>query len=360
MQYPAHGANPATLYEKLGLEMPAQIIDLSENVNHFGYPQSFATLWPILIEKIAYYPHEEAEPLRSKLANLHKVKKEHIVIGNGAAELLMVLSKLYTNKKAVILHPSFSEYTRTLQQQNVQIHSIIVDNIATYRLPIDKIKEAMREVSVIYFCNPNNPTGAVIRKDELTEIIAYGQKVNCDVIVDEAFMDWTDESQSVISLVETYPHLFVMRSMTKMYSMAGVRLGYCLSQQAQRLKENLPHWNVSGLAIELGLQALQEEDFCEKSRQYAKEMRENMTRFLESNGCIVTQSETNYLAFQLPSYLDGTDFYFTLLKEGIVLRHTQNFLGMDGQWFRLALKDEWKMEQFKGKFLDYANNNLSR
>ncbi|MEO4052908.1 aminotransferase class I/II-fold pyridoxal phosphate-dependent enzyme [Solibacillus sp. CAU 1738] len=360
MQYPAHGANPATLYEKLGLAMPAQVIDLSENVNHFGYPQSFADIWPTLLEKIQYYPHEDAEPLRSKLAFLHKVKTEHIVIGNGAAELLMALSKLYANDKVAILHPSFSEYTRTLQQQNVQIISIIVDDIASYTLPMGEIKEAMRKARAIYFCNPNNPTGVVIQKEQLIEIISFGEQVNCDVIVDEAFMDWTDESHSVINLVETYGHIFVMRSMTKMFSMAGVRLGYCLSQQAATLKSNLPHWNVSGVAIELGLQALEEGVFCEKSRKYAQEMRERITQFLLDNGCIVTQSETNYIAFCLPKYLDATDFYLSLLKEGIVLRHTQNFIGMDGQWFRLALKDEWKMEQFKGKFLNYANNNLSR
>ncbi len=360
MQYPAHGANPMTLYEKLGLDLPTQIIDLSENVNHFGYPQSFSAVWPSLLEKIAHYPHEEAEPFRSKLANLHQVKKEHIVIGNGAAELLMALSKLYANNKAIIIEPSFSEYARTLQQQNTQIISIIVDEMETYSLPIEKIKEAMIEASVIYLCNPNNPTGVVIQKELLTEIITYGQQVHCDVVVDEAFMDWTDESESVLDLIDMYPHLFVMRSMTKMYSMAGVRLGYCLSQQAVRLKKNLPHWNVSGLAIELGLQALEEELFCEKSRQYANEMRDNMTRFLESRGCMVTQSQTNYLAFRLPQNRDAADFYFYLLKEGIVLRHTQNFKGMDGQWFRIALKDEWKMELFKGKFLNYANNHLSR
>lgn len=360
MQYPAHGANPATLYEKLGLDMPTQIIDLSENVNHFGYPVSFSTLWPTLLDKIAHYPHEEAEPLRSKLANVHQVKKENIVIGNGAAELLMALSKLYTNNKAIIIQPSFSEYARTLQQQNTQIISIVVDEIETYSLPIEKIKEAMIEAQVIYLCNPNNPTGVVIQKEQLVEIITYGQQVNCDVIVDEAFMDWTDESQSVIDLIEIYPHLFVMRSMTKMYSMAGVRLGYCLSQQATLLKKNLPHWNVSGLAIELGLQALEEDAFCEKSRQYANNMRERMTQFLVHNGCVVTKSEANYIAFRLPEHVNASDFYYYLLKEGVVLRHTQNFIGMDGLWFRIALKDEWKMELFKGKFLNYANNHLSR
>ncbi|MEC1180612.1 aminotransferase class I/II-fold pyridoxal phosphate-dependent enzyme [Metasolibacillus meyeri] len=347
MRYPAHGANPATLYQALQLEMPAQVIDLSENVNFLGPPASFSNVWAALFEQIAMYPHEDAEPLRGELALHHHIAKEHVVIGNGAAEILMAIAKRYTKKTVIIIEPSFSEYRRTLLQQQAIIQSVPVEELISYALPMKQLKQAMASAKAVYICNPNNPTGVVTPKHQLIELLKHGQQVGCDVVVDEAFMDWTDEAQSVIDLVASFTNLTVLRSMTKMYSMASVRLGYALTQQAADIKQELPHWNVSAAAIVLGVQALQEGDFCESSRQQARAMRVNIVNWLKARGCAVTNSETNYVAFRLPSEYDATDFYFSLLKEGIVLRHTQNFLGMDGQWFRLALKEQHKMTAFQ-------------
>lgn len=347
MRYPAHGANPATLYQQLQLEMPAQIVDLSENVNFLGPPASFHKVWSAIFEQIALYPHEGAEPLRSDLARHHHVLAEHVVIGNGAAEIIMALAKRYRSKPVIIVEPSFSEYKRTLMQQHASIQSLIVEELTSYVLPMERLKQAMIGAEAVYICNPNNPTGVVTPRSKLLELLQYGQQVGCELIVDEAFMDWTDESQSVIDLVASFNNLVVLRSMTKMYSMAGVRLGYAITQHAANLKLELPHWNVSAPSLALGMQALQEAEFCENSRQQATAMRTKVTRWLKEHGCTVTNSETNYIAFRLPSCYDPTEFYFALLKKGIVLRHTQNFIGMDGAWFRLALKEPYKMTAFQ-------------
>ncbi|WP_342559020.1 aminotransferase class I/II-fold pyridoxal phosphate-dependent enzyme [Metasolibacillus sp. FSL K6-0083] len=347
MRYPAHGANPSTLYRELELEMPEQIIDLSENVNFLGPPASFGAIWTSLFQEIAAYPHEDAEPLRSQLAYRYNVATEHIVIGNGAAEILMALARCYAREKIVIVQPSFSEYARTLEQQQAIIQSIEVEELTNYSLPMERLKEAMCGAKALYICNPNNPTGVVTPKKQLIELLQYGERVDCDLVIDEAFMDWTDETESMAELVASSNRLIILRSMTKMYSMAGVRLGYALTQHAFKIKQELPHWNVSAISIALGMQALQEEDFCAKSRQQAAQSRAVIIPFLMEKGCIVTKSKTNYVAFRLPSTYDATKFYFSLLQKGIVLRHTQNFIGMDGEWFRLALKEQHKMTAFQ-------------
>lgn len=357
MHYPAHGANPATLYEKLAIEMPEQIIDLSENVNFLGPPKSFKPIWQNFFQNIASYPHEEAEPLRSQIAACMSLPKEYVVIGNGAAELLMAMAKKYTKKKVLVIEPSFSEYKRTLQQQQAIIQSIVVDDIVDYVLPISAIMEQMKEASALYICNPNNPTGVLQTKDVLCKIIAHGKRIGCDVIVDEAFIDWTDESQSVIAIAAHYPNLIVLRSMTKMYSMASVRLGYVVSQQAAAIKAQLPHWNVSGIAIALGMQALEEEAFRQTSIQAVAKLREESVEFLRKQGCHVTNSVANYVAFRLPKPYDAAHFFLSLLSQGIVVRHSENFYGMAGQWFRLAMKEQDKMERFYQVFVDYTKGD---
>ncbi|MFP3917095.1 aminotransferase class I/II-fold pyridoxal phosphate-dependent enzyme [Lysinibacillus telephonicus] len=357
MQYPSHGANSEALYKRFGIDMPDKVWDLSENVNFHGYPNSFHQLWPSLLEKVSQYPDETAEPLRSLLAKEHHIPVENIVVGNGASELLMCLARLYERKKVLVIHPSFSEYERTLKQSHVETISIVVEDIITYQLPVEKIKAQMEKATAVYLCSPNNPTGVVIPKHILKELIIHGMATDCDVVVDEAFMDWTDENESIVSLTSQFPNLIVLRSMTKMYALAGIRLGYLIGQKANEIKRYLPHWNVNQLAVELGIMCLKEHEFKEMSKQSIIPIREELKRFLIVHDCIVTNSQVNFLSFQLPKSWDAKSFYFDLIRKGIVLRHTENFKGMDGSWLRIAIKDQQTMEMFKKGFRQYAKDN---
>lgn len=359
MQYPAHGANAESLYQLLGLKMPDTIIDLSENVNPAGAPPSVKSAWSGLFDTVSQYPHEQAEPFRSKAARFHQVATEHIVVGNGAAECLMVLARFFSEKTVGVLEPSFSEYKRTLLQENVQVEPILAEDICTYRFSTEKIKDHMQKVDAIYLCNPNNPTGVLTSRRQIEHLLEYGQQVSCDIVVDEAFMDWTDETESVIPLIDKYENLIVLRSMTKMYAMAGIRLGYIISQQAEKFIGYFPHWNVSGMAIQIGCLCLTEYHYIQEARQQSSETRRDLTYFLRQHGCEVTDSAANFLLFKLPSNIDPDHFFTSLLSQGIVLRHTKNYTGLDGQWFRLALKRPEQMNIFKQVLNAYVQNNTN-
>ena len=179
MSYPAHGANAEALYKSLHIEMPKNIIDLSENVNVLGQPQEVKQLWPTLLSSLGKYPNEQVEPFRSKIAENHQVAPDYIAVGNGAAECLMVLARHFQHKKAIVLEPSFSEYKRTLQQESVTVHSLLVDDIQTYTIPVERVKQAMEQADVLYICNPNNPTGVLTKKAIIEELLQYGQQVDC-------------------------------------------------------------------------------------------------------------------------------------------------------------------------------------
>lgn len=353
MSYPSHGANPSTLYQQLHIKQPLNVFDLSENVNALGTPVSLKETWTNAFDEISGYPHELAEPFRSEVAKKHNVSPEHFVVGNGAAELLMAIAQLFRGKNAIVMEPSFSEYKRTLHQQKIHIESIIVEDLCSYQLPIEKIKKAMLQADIFYLCNPNNPTGVCLNREIIQKCIEYGREANCAIVIDEAFMDFTDETNSVIDLVETYEHLFVLRSMTKMFGLAGVRLGYLISQQASAIRNVLPHWNVSQIAILLGCQCLKEDDFVIKSKQYSDHARKKIKTFLVNHHCTVTESAVNFITFQPPWPTEP--FYLYLLKEGIVTRHTKNFVGLEGNWLRIGMKDETMLNKFMSGFLQYEN-----
>lgn len=338
--------------------MPTAVYDLSENVNFLGVPAAVKEVWPSLVHMISSYPHPEAEPLRSKLAQMHGVASNQILVGNGAAELLTFFANRFHGKKVIIVHPTFSEYQLTLEAAGAEIIEIVAEDLIDYQLPIVAIKEAMNDAACIYFCNPNNPIGAIIEKGILQELIQYGEKVRCEMVVDEAFMDWTDESNSVISLVSQFDHITVFRSMTKMYGIAGIRLGYLVGNPVcvQQLEKKLPHWHVNQLAIEIGQICLQDESFRLKSIQKSNEIKQRMTDFLRQHECTVLHSAANFLCFQLKDYKQTREFYFYCLKRGVVLRHTENYKGLNGQWIRIGMKEDRAMDAFKNCLDEWCNN----
>ena len=356
MSYPAHGANAEALYQSLHIEMPENIIDLSENVNALGQPQVVKQLWPTLLSSLGKYPNEQVEPFRSKIAEYHQVAPNYIAVGNGAAECLMVLARHFQHKKAIVVEPSFSEYKRTLQQEGVTVHSLLVDDIQTYTIPLERVKQAMEQADVLYICNPNNPTGVLTKRAVIEKLLQHGQQVDCSVVVDEAFIDWTDEAESVVALVSKYDNLIVLRSMTKMYALAGVRLGYIISQQAPKFVQAFPHWNVSEIAIQLGCACIRAHDFVDQSRKTSNDMRESMKAFLMSHHCRVSNSAANFLLFALPEHINAESFFIAMLKQGIVLRHTKNYVSLEGQWFRIGMKQPDAMERFKRAFTEYVQN----
>ena len=349
MQYPSHGANYQTLYERFQIPMPEKVYDLSENVNAFGFPAAIKEKWHQLLHHIVTYPHPEAEPLRTLLAQKHHVKRENLLIGNGAAELLTFFAGRFTNQKVIIVHPTFSEYKTTLEAQKAKLLELVVENITDYQLPIEKIKKQMKDAACLYLCNPNNPTGSLIPKKTIEELLIYGEAVGCEILVDEAFMDWTDETQSVIPLIEQYSNLTVLRSMTKMYGIAGIRLGYFIGRKelVEELNNKLPHWHVNALAIEIGKWCLEDEAFRHESIAKHAEIKARLEHYLLEKQCIITDSATNFLCFQLKEPEKTRDFYFYCLRKGVVLRHTENFYGMDGKWLRIGIKRKEAMEKFQ-------------
>lgn len=325
--------------------MPKTVIDYSENVNPLGPPAFVYEKWSTYAQLMTKYPDPLGEPFLSAAAKYHDVSNENVLVGNGAAEIFASLAKRYENKRAVLIHPTFSEYEATLAPYKVYIKEII----ATGKLPLDEVLDEVEFAEVIYICRPNNPTGYLIPLEEIVEIAKYAMIYKCEVILDEAFLDFIDEKESFIPFLKGFPNVIVVRSMTKMYAIPGIRLGYALAskQIVNDIRSRMPHWNSNAIATTVGAACLLEEDYRMQAIAFAKEMREQMTIFLEKWNCIVLPSATNFICFQLPEPGHSREFFEYLLAKGCVLRHTENFKGLDGKWFRVGMKESSQMEHLQ-------------
>lgn len=353
MSLPNHGANPHKLYETLNLKQPLEVLDFSENCNPAGPPEAIQTGWNELLPKISRYPDPNGEPFRSAVAEFHGIGDEQLVLGNGAAEILSLVANRYRGKRAILVHPTFSEYEATLTAAGARITHVQASEENGFALPIDELIIAMEIADVLYICTPNNPTGVLPNRTELDSLIQHAATVSCDVILDEAFIDWVDENLSFIPEVKNYTNVIVVRSMTKLYAIPGIRLGYAVAHpdRIDAIKRSAPHWNINAIAARLGTLCLQQADYRERAILQATEERLKMTTFLTARGCKVIDSVANFILFKTPVHLAAQDVFNSLLTQGIVLRHTENFKGLDGRWLRIGMKSANDMETLRNSLV---------
>lgn len=349
MNLPDHGANPHRLYEKMKMETPSRILDFSENVHPYGPPGFLNTIWPEMQDLVTRYPDPDAEPFRSKAAEFHDLPLSAIAVGNGAAEIFTWLARRYRSKRVVLIEPAFSEYRKTLEAENVEIKAVQATAEEGWQLPLEKIINAVEGCAALYICNPHNPTGLLASIEDLDKLAAACRKSECELVIDEAFIDFIGEEFSIIPYLPHFSNLIIVRSMTKMYAIPGLRLGYVVAAPdlISELKIGSAQWNVNALSAVIGARCFSEETYRRQVIQSATEERQKMMEFLTNIGCRTTEAQANFLSFQLPDPSKSDQFFSDMLKRGIVLRHTLSFKGMEGQWFRIGMKSAASMEELR-------------
>ncbi|WKA57912.1 threonine-phosphate decarboxylase CobD [Planococcus shenhongbingii] len=359
MNLPDHGANPKLLYKRLRMEAPEWILDFSENVHPFGPPEFIDATWKYLQELIKYYPDPDGEPFRSAAAKFHGVEPDRVIAGNGAAEIFTWLAHRYRGKRVLLIEPAFSEYRKTLEAEGAEVVAVQLTEESGWRLQLEELVQALKGCAAVYICNPHNPTGLLLQQHVLVSIAEECRNAGCELVLDEAFIDFAGEKFSLIPLQKTLPHIIIVRSMTKMYAIPGLRLGYAIGEPKvlKQLKRGAAHWNVNAISAQIGARCLEQQAYRVHVVEAAGIERESMTRFLEEKGCAVTDSAVNFLSFRLPADKAPDVFFNEMLRKGIVLRHTRSFKGMDGNWFRIGMKSAVQMQELREAITQWLRDN---
>ncbi|MDP3258956.1 MAG: aminotransferase class I/II-fold pyridoxal phosphate-dependent enzyme, partial [Thermodesulfovibrionales bacterium] len=220
MMQETHGGNIYALSEKLCLN-EKNIIDFSASINPLGVPESVNSAIKDDIKHLYNYPDPDAKRLRSQLAKHHKINPESIICGNGSTELIYLVARALRPERVLIPAPTFSEYERACRisyELRVMSYELREDNnydivtndfIAHMKGDINsklQTPNSKLKCDVAFLCNPNNPTGRVLKKADVIKIADASRKLKCYLVVDEAFIDFVPE-ESVIKEVEKNPYL---------------------------------------------------------------------------------------------------------------------------------------------------------
>ena len=314
-------------------------LDFSANINPLGTPPGVLEAVKASLGQLHRYPDPYCRELTTAIAGFEGVPESQILCGNGAAELIFSFCRCLGPKKALLPVPSFSEYQTALTAAGCQAVYYPLsqkDGFALTEAFLPVLEEFDGEALLL--CNPNNPTGQVIEKSLMEQILSLCQKKGIFLFVDECFLDLTEggEDLTLKDRLGQNKNLLLLKAFTKSYGMAGLRLGCCLSGNAGLLlamSRDTQAWNVSLPAQAAGAAALKEQAFLQRAREIIFDQRPRMAAAMEKMGLTVIPSRANFLLFY-----SEKELYALLLARGIQLRSCDNFPGLGRGWYRAAVK----------------------
>ncbi len=338
-----------------------QLIDYSSNINPLGIPDSAKNVFTGDWEHLLRYPDINYSSLRSKIAREHQLKEDQVIVGNGAAEIIFLMGRLFDGKKVLIPMPTFGEYQEAVELGGGQVEIVFRDLKNDFALPVSEIVAKLNDVDGLILCHPNNPTGRVVNQDDLFKIIEKTKQLDKFLILDEAFIDFVPDSEGLsgIRWLKEHPSMLIIRAFTKFFAMPGLRLGYGLGspELIETLRGMQIPWSVNSLAAEIGEKVLDDKDYIQRSREWIATERDFLGKaLLKLPNIEVCPTDTNFILCKIvKEALSVGVLKERMIKEGILIRDASSFNGLDQSYFRVAIKDRKNNEKLCeafGKMLD--------
>lgn len=325
-------------------EAGAVPVKLNANENPYG-PSPLAR--KAMAEAIAganRYPWQLTTQLREQIAVQHKLTKEHVLMGAGSSEILGLVAARTSVVKgnAVVAHPTFGIWMNAMEAYGTPILRVPLNQHKTHDLP-EMSNRISNDTSLVYLCNPNNPTGTLIPYHVMKDFVESVHR-NAMVVVDEAYIEYTEE-QSLAHLVSTLNNLVVVRTFSKIYGLAGARVGYALAHpdMIKKLSQLQPWANAGPGVVSLAgaLASLQDEAFVKSTRKENEKVRDFTCKALRKANVPCIPSSTSFLYYSTERF--NGDFPATLAAKQIL---TGNIVEQDGKWARVSIGTATDMQQF--------------
>jgi threonine-phosphate decarboxylase len=322
------------------------VLEFSGPINFLGPSPKAVEAVKQYAKFIKFYPDPNPVEFKEKIANYigHGVQEENIILGNGSIELIYAITEVLPAKfNAVIPVPSFSEYEKAALRVGADV--VFVQLPEDFSLNNEQIKKAVTEdTKIMCICNPHSPSGTLYSKESILDLVNYCQKKDIIFSIDENYIEFADkgEDTTVAGLVKDYENLFVIRSVTKFYGMAGIRLGYGIAAKnlVTKLENVRLPWSINGLAVFATLAAFNDTEFIQNTKTTISKERAALAKGLEEIGGLqVYPSTTNFLLVKITrSKITSTKLKEALTKQRILIRDCCTFMGLDEKYFRVTIR----------------------
>lgn len=340
-----HGGDIYHYSSLLGIR-PGEIIDFSASINPLGPSKLVKEVLLNLGIAVVNYPDPSCRELREAIALHYRIDPENILIGNGSTELIYLIPRFFKPQVIIMPVPTFSEYekagtiagARMLQIKN-RGDKIDLDRLISAFPPAGRAGN--HAGGLLFLCNPNNPTGELIKRSDLLTLIDKAASSNIMVVIDEAFIDYA-ESESLIREVQEAENLIILRSFTKFFALPGLRVGYLVSSREiiEKLKGFKEPWSVNSIALMAATESLKDCSYIAEGLSFMEKTRKSLYDSLVTiDGIRPLPSHANFILIKLKKDgLKSDELFGSLLKRRIAVRSCKSFSGLDGEFIRVAVK----------------------
>ena len=322
------------------------LIDYSANVAPDGPPPGVARVlaeFAATPRLLAPYPSASYAPLRAHIAASLDVDEEAVVFGHGGAALLDLALRAGAVQEWLVPTPAFSEYRRAVDAAGARFLAWALP--ADFDVDVEAFVARLRELdgAGAIVNTPHNPSGTALERREVLSLLQAAEELRRPLVVDEAFVDYVPERSIVREAVRS-PRAIVVRSLTKFYALAGVRVGYALAHPdlARRMRALGPSWPVGTLDREIAYAAMRDEVYAARARERNVRARDTLANNLRGLGLRVLDGYANFLLVEVPVTLEHfDDFLAALVRERVVVRDCRSYEGLERRTFiRVAVLDD--------------------
>lgn len=335
-----HGGNIYIFSE----EKRKQILDYSSNINPLGVPKKFQEIASKSFDVLTRYPDVDYLELREKIAMYNEVKIDNTIVGNGATEILFLYMRALKPKRVLLVAPCFAEYKRALNTVGCEIKYFELREEKDFKLDIEEfIKEIKGNIyDLVLLCNPNNPTGKLIKLDDIKKIKNIIEEKKINFFIDEAFIEFVENWKNKTALLLKSKNIFIMRALTKFFAIPGLRLGYGLTLDEDIIKkmslEKEP-WSINSFANLAGLTMLDDKEYIKRTEKWIEEEKKFMYEEISKISTVkVYKTEVNFLLLKLHN-TTSKKLREEMIENNILIRDASNFKFLDNRFVRLAIKD---------------------
>ena len=342
MPVPDHGGDVWDATSRSAI--PITSMDFSANVNPLGTS-------PLAMQAIRrgthllnFYPDRDSSRLKEAVASyVHDVSSENVLVGNGSTEIIHLFSQAFLEKgdEAIIPQPTFSEYEyATLRNRAKPVLSSLGKG---FKLNAETLFESVTsKTKAIFLCNPNNPTSTTLDRHGVEKILEEAAKREIMVLLDECFIEFVDNPErfSLSRSSKDHENLVVLRSLTKVFGLAGLRVGYALGgKKTMTLLDRFKvTWSVNTLAQIAGVAALNDTEYLQATKQVIRRERSYLSESLPRTGLSITPPEANFILVDLQGRMTAPELKRRLLAHRILIRDCSGFRGLGPRFVRFAVR----------------------
>ena len=320
-------------------------LDFSANVSPLGLPRGVADAIVAALPTADRYPDPLCRELRTALSRAEQLPEPWILCGNGAADLIYRLVWALKPRCALLPAPTFAEYAAALESVGCEVKRKTLHEADDFAVTEAFVQAVNQSIDLVFLCQPNNPTGQITPPELVQRLVRRCADCGAALVVDECFLDFLQQRDALTAkpLLQAAPNLVILKAFTKLYAMAGVRLGYALCANTALLAKMQAAgqpWGVSSLAQAAGAAALRETAYADAVRALIADQRPRLAAGLRALGLQVIEGSANYLLFRAPETLGAA-----LQQRGVCLRSCGNYPGLSAGWYRTAVRTAPENEQ---------------